>query len=50
MFQHARESNTLPVTKSVTVITAALTCQLPCELDALHLLEQNKENLMLKQT
>jgi hypothetical protein len=50
MFQRAKEPNTLPVTKRVTVITAALTVQLPCELDALHLLEQNKENLMLNQT
>jgi len=50
MFQHAKELNTPPVTKSVTIITAALTCQLPCELDALHLLEQNKENLMFNQT
>jgi len=49
MFQHAKELNNLPVTKSVIVITAARICQLPCELDALHLLEQNKENLKLNQ-
>jgi hypothetical protein len=45
MFQHAKESNNLPVTKSVTVITAALTFQLPCELDALLTwTEQRKSN------
>ena len=42
MFQHAEESNTLPVTKSVSVITAALTFQLPCELDALYLNKTRK--------
>jgi hypothetical protein len=47
MFQRAKEQNTLPVTNSVIVIIAALTFQLPCELDALHLFEQNKEIFIL---